>query len=79
MHKPVGIIGEAKATLAHRGLPDLERLDGIRALLAREGYDTAETIVALFSTTGFTSDLVLTAASRDHTELVDLERLYGRS
>lgn len=75
----VSLIGEAKATLARRGLPDLERLDGIRALLAREGYDTTGTLVALFSTTGFTSDLVRTAASRDDTELVDLERLYGQS
>jgi hypothetical protein len=75
--KKVNLTGEAKATLARRGLPDLERLDTIRTVLAREGYDTAETIVALFSTAGFTSDLVRTASSRGDTELVDPERLYG--
>ncbi|GGK58572.1 ATPase AAA [Planomonospora parontospora subsp. parontospora] len=72
----VRLLGEAKATLARRGLPDLERLDGIRGLLEREGYDTSETVIALFSTTGFTSDLEQTAATRPDLELVDLDRLY---
>ncbi|MEU4228780.1 ATP-binding protein [Nonomuraea sp. NPDC026600] len=73
----VRLIGEAKATLARRGLPDLERLDAIRQLLAREGKDTTETVTALFSATGFTTDLVEAAGSRADTVLVDLKRLYG--
>ncbi|MEO3876683.1 ATP-binding protein [Nonomuraea sp. B12E4] len=75
----VHLIGEAKATLTRRGLPDLERLDGIRGLLARTGHDTAGLITALFSVTGFTDDLVRTAASRADVVLVDLPCLYGRS
>ncbi|MEV0591193.1 hypothetical protein [Nonomuraea cavernae] len=74
----VRLIGEAKATIARRGVPDLERLDGIRALLSREGHDTTETVLALFSATGFTPDLIEAAACRADTELVDLDRLYGR-
>ncbi|MGI5283884.1 AAA family ATPase [Nonomuraea polychroma] len=73
----VHLIGEAKATLARRGLPDLERLDGIRDLLSREGHDTTDLIIALFSVTGFTPDLARTAASRADVVLVDLPRLYG--
>ncbi|MGN9836820.1 AAA family ATPase [Nonomuraea sp. H19] len=73
----VHLIGEAKATLARRGLPDLERLDGIRVLLAREGHDTTDLITVLFSVTGFTPDLARTAASRADVVLVDLKRLYG--
>jgi hypothetical protein len=73
----IRLIGEAKATVARRGVPDLERLDVIRALLARDGHGTEETITALFSTTGFTTDLVRSAAARDDVELVDLERMYS--
>ncbi|WP_219471841.1 hypothetical protein [Nonomuraea rhizosphaerae] len=73
----IRLIGEAKATLNRRGLPDLERLDAIREVLTRQGHDTAETTTALFSATGFTPDLVEEAASRPDTVLVDLERMYG--
>ncbi|MFI7143469.1 hypothetical protein ACIBO2_01050 [Nonomuraea sp. NPDC050022] len=75
----VRLIGAAKATLARRGLPGLERLDAIRQLLTREGRGTTETVIALFSATGFTPDLVEAAGSRPDTVLVDLKRLYGLS
>ena len=76
--KRVTVIGEAKATLDRRGLPDLERLERIKALLATMGYDTSGTLLTLFSTTGFTTDLERTAGTRDDAELVDLDRLYGQ-
>ncbi|MEV4110576.1 ATP-binding protein [Nonomuraea sp. NPDC049695] len=73
----VHLIGEAKATLARRGLPDLERLDAIRDVLTRTGHETAGMITAIFSTTGFTQDLIGAAAARADVILVDLPRLYG--
>jgi uncharacterized protein len=75
--KRVTLLGEAKATLDRRGLPDLERLDRIRQLLQSTGHETSGAIVALFSTTGFTPDLQQTAAARPDVELVGLDRLYG--
>ncbi|GAA0388391.1 ATPase AAA [Acrocarpospora corrugata] len=73
----ITIIGEAKATLTRRGIPDLTRLDTIRTLLTREGHNTEETILTLFSTTGFTPDLESTATQRPDVELINLNRLYG--
>ncbi|WP_214109915.1 ATP-binding protein [Acrocarpospora catenulata] len=73
----ITLLGEAKATLSRRGLPDLTRLETIRTLLTREGHNTDRTILTLFSTTGFTPDLEATATERPDVELVDLTRLYG--
>jgi hypothetical protein len=76
--KHVTLLGEAKATLERRGLPDLERLDTIKNLLEQLGHHTTDAIIALFSTTGFTTDLKKTATTRHDVELIDLNRLYGR-
>jgi uncharacterized protein len=75
----VTAIGEAKATLARRGVPDLDRLDRIRQLLTDLGHSAEEGVLLLFSTTGFTSDLERAAAARSDVELVALDRLYGLS
>ncbi|NKY53682.1 ATP-binding protein [Nocardia vermiculata] len=73
----ITLVGEAKATLARRGIPDLDRLDHITALLANTGHSASETVRALFSRSGFTADLERLAASRPDVELIDLNRLYG--
>ncbi|WP_063040844.1 AAA family ATPase [Nocardia pseudovaccinii] len=75
----VTVIGEAKATLDRRGLPDLERLVRIKELLTDLGHDTTDVVLALFCTTGFTVDLERTAASRPDIQLIDLDRLYQPS
>ncbi|MGO4648823.1 hypothetical protein AB4305_28285 [Nocardia sp. 2YAB30] len=73
----VTVIGEAKATLDRRGLPNLDRLDRIKQLLTDLGHDTTDTVLVLFTTTGFTLDLERAASGRSDVELVDLERLYN--
>lgn len=75
--RTITILGEAKATLACRGIPDLERLDRIKQLLTDLGHDTADTVLLLFATTGFTTDLQRAARARGDVELVGLERVYG--
>ncbi len=74
----VTAIGEAKATLDRRGLPDLERLERIKNLLTELRYDARDAILLLFSVTGFTTELTKAARSRSDVELVDLDRIYGR-
>lgn len=73
----ISLIGEAKATVARRGLPDLDRLDLLKALLSRQGNDSSAAIVALFSMEGFLPDLVETARRRGDVLLVDLPTLFG--
>ncbi|MEV5470703.1 ATP-binding protein [Streptomyces griseoincarnatus] len=76
-HRTLQLIGEAKATAARRGLKDLERLDHIKALLARQGHHTDDTRLALFSLHGFWPDLEREAARRGDVLLIGLEQLYG--
>jgi uncharacterized protein len=76
-HARIALLGEAKATAARRGTGDLERLEHIRGLLAAQGYDTADTVLALYSLHGFYPDLAKLAALRRDLLLVDLPALYG--
>ena len=73
----IALLGEAKATLTRRGTGDLERLEHIRALLTRQGHDTAGTVLALFSLHGFYPDIVQLAARWKDLLLVNLPGLYG--
>ncbi|NJQ07663.1 AAA family ATPase [Streptomyces lonarensis] len=78
-HRTIRMIGEAKATAAPRGIKDLERLDHIRGLLARQGHHTEDAVLALFSLHGFWPDLTVLAARRDDTLLIGLPELYRPS
>lgn len=73
----VVLLGEAKHTRAPRGTADLSRLEHIAGLIADRGLDTAGTGYALFSRSGFTSDLREAAASEARVHLLDLHDLYG--
>lgn len=73
----VVLLGEAKATVARRGMRDLERLERIRGLLTDHGHDTGATVLALFSLHGFHPDLIAAATRRRDVLLVDLPALYG--
>lgn len=75
----IRVLGEAKASQSPRGLPDLERLDRIRAVLTGRGADAAEAKLLLFGRNGFSADLVAAAGRRNDVELVDLDRLYAMS
>ncbi|MGH7883576.1 MAG: AAA family ATPase, partial [Candidatus Dormibacteraceae bacterium] len=70
----IALIGEAKATNRPRSREDIERLSHIRDLLNREGWDAASARLALFSRTGFRTDLKMGADAL----LIDLEMMYGR-
>lgn len=76
-HAKVALIGEAKATQQPRGVRDAERLEHIRELLADQGHDSREAVLALYSLHGFHPDLVQAAADRRDLLLVDIEALYG--
>lgn len=54
----------------------LARLQVIREALARLGYGTGETVLGIFSLTGFTPERVTAAAHDPAVALVDLERMY---
>ncbi|UWM50176.1 ATP-binding protein [Streptomyces carpaticus] len=77
-HRTIQLLGEAKATTAPRGAKDLERLEHIRALLARQGHHTEGAVLALFSLHGFWPDLEALAAHRDDVLLISLPELYNR-
>jgi hypothetical protein len=76
-HRTITLIGEAKATATPRTLADLERLQRIRGLLAAQGHRTADTVLALYSRSGFWPDLEARAAEFDDVLLVDLAAVYG--
>ena len=76
--KTVTYIGEAKATLNQRDLPDLARLERIREVLAAMDYDVKGSRLGLFSRTGFAPRLQVAVESRPDVDLIDLDRLYGR-
>jgi hypothetical protein len=72
----ITVLGEARCTNKVRTAGDLRRLEHIRELLAAGGWDTTDTRYALFSRTGFSSDLKESAGDR-RTRLLDLEAMYG--
>ncbi|WP_019814129.1 AAA family ATPase [Saccharomonospora saliphila] len=75
---PIAFLGEAKARDRRPGLAELARLEHIRDLLTASGHDASEAVLGLFSTTGFTEDLVAESARRgDGLLLAGLDRLYG--
>ncbi|MFG1703968.1 ATP-binding protein [Nonomuraea sp. M3C6] len=69
-------IGEAKGTIAPVDVPQLQRLEHLRALLPDARIDRQPKLL-LFARSGFTDDLVEVARGRADVELVDLERLYS--
>lgn len=74
----VAFIGEAKARSDQPGLTQLERLEHIRELLTATGHDASKAVLGIFSTTGFTDDLVREANRRENEILLaDLDRIYG--
>lgn len=75
----VSLVGEAKATIARRGMSDVERLEHVRSLLTRNGHDAADATLALYSLHGFHDDVVRASAKRSDLRLVDLAALYGDS
>ena len=75
---PVAFIGEAKHRDRRPGLAELRRLEHLRDLLTTAGHDAAGAVLGLFSTSGFTQELHVTAAgSRGAILLAPLEALYG--
>ncbi|MFB9471230.1 hypothetical protein ACFFR3_17035 [Nonomuraea salmonea] len=69
-------IGEAKGTLAPMDVPQLQRLEHLRALLPDDRVDGPPKLL-LFARAGFTGELVEAARGRRDVELVDLHRLYA--
>ena len=72
----VAVLGEAKATKAQRGLPDLARLELVRDVIAKQGADVSNACLAIFSRTGFTSELLNEAADRPEAHLISLADMY---
>lgn len=73
---PILVLGEAKATNANRTLSDLARLERIRDLLVARGRDAVGAQLAVFSRSGFDTDLVEAAADRPQVHLIGLVDLY---
>ncbi|GAB2946108.1 ATP-binding protein [Nonomuraea fastidiosa] len=69
-------IGEAKGTLTPMDVPQLQRLEHLRALLPDAQVDAPPKLL-LFARAGFTGELVEAARGRRDVELVDLRRLYS--
>ena len=69
-------LGEAKWG-KRLGLRHLDRLASAREILAGHGLDTSQTVLGLYSGTGFDDDLRATAAARRDVLLVDAARLYA--
>ena len=71
------LLGEAKSTNQSRTVADLQRLEHIRDLLARLGWDVSGAGFAIFSRTGFATELREAAKNRN-VHLLDLEGMYGK-
>ncbi|MEU8361908.1 ATP-binding protein [Nonomuraea sp. NPDC048882] len=71
----ITVVGEAKATVTRRTMADLERLDGLKTVLAGHGHDTEPAVLALFSLEGFQPDLVEAARRRGDVLLVGVPTL----
>lgn len=72
------LLGEAKATNKPRTPADVDRLKHIRDSLARLGWNVTGCELAVFSRSGFTAELIKSAAA-DDTHLIGLDDLYGAS
>jgi uncharacterized protein len=59
------------------GRHHLQRLATARDLLRPKGFDTEDTVLALYGGAGFTAELTAAAAADDRILLVDLGRLYS--
>jgi uncharacterized protein len=76
---PVAFIGEAKHRDRRPGLAELRRLQHLRELLTAAGHDASDTVLGIFSATGFTEELEAEAVtSHDKILLASLEMLYGQ-
>ncbi len=73
----IAFIGEAKARDRRPGLSQLRRLEHIRELLTAAGHDAGDAALGLFSTGGFTDELVETAQRDDKVMLIGLDTLYA--
>jgi AAA+ ATPase superfamily predicted ATPase len=73
----VALLGEAKASNQRRSLADLLRLEHIRDLLVRRGYQASAAQLVVFGRAGCKRDLVTAAANRADVHLVDLKDLYA--
>ncbi|MEV0622804.1 ATP-binding protein [Nonomuraea sp. NPDC050404] len=69
-------IGEAKGTLTPMDVPQLQRLEHLRALLPDAQIDSPPKLL-LFARAGFTETLAGVARGRADVELIDLRRLYS--
>lgn len=76
----VSFLGEAKSRDRRPGMAELRRLTHIRDLLTMSGHDATGAVLGLFSTTGFTDEL-LAEASRPGSLVLTagLDRLYGHA
>jgi uncharacterized protein len=75
----VAFLGEAKSRDRRPGLAELRRLEHIRGVLTASGHDASGAVLGLFSTAGFTDDLVSAAAQPGSRVLIaGLDRLYGQ-
>jgi hypothetical protein len=72
---PITFLGEAKSRQRRPGLAELRRLAHISDLLGAVGYDVSKVTLGLFSTAGFTDELV--AARNDRLILAGLAQIYG--
>lgn len=74
----VVLLGEAKSRDRRPGTTELSRLEHICALLSAAGHDTSRAVLGMFSTSGFTGELVAEAERRrGGLLLVGLDQLYG--
>lgn len=75
---PIAFLGEAKSRDRRPGKAELFRLQHIRDLLSAAGHDTTRTLLGLFSSSGFTSDVVdETTKLGERIVLIDLDNIYG--
>jgi uncharacterized protein len=75
----VAFIGEAKSRERRPGPAELRRLEHVRDVLTASGHDASGAVLGLFSTTGFTNELLAEAAKPASRVLVaGLDRLYGQ-
>lgn len=58
----VAFIGAAKSRTRQPGMAEFRRLEHIRDLLTAVGHDATRAVIGLFSSTGFTEDLIAEAA-----------------
>jgi len=75
----IAFIGEAKSRDRRPGLAELRRLEHIRDVLTASGHDASGAVLGLFSTAGFTDELLAEAGRPGSRVLAaGLDRLYGQ-